>query len=61
MRTLLLVGTASSADLKTASSGLEDTLPNVRTVLLDGQSHVANLLVPDVVAREVIEFLLANP
>lgn len=60
VRTLLLVGTASSADLKAASSGLEDTLPNVRTVLLDGQSHVANLLVPDVVAREVIEFLLAN-
>ena len=61
VRTLLLVGTASSADLKAASSGLGDTLPNVRTVLLDGQGHVANLLVPDAVAREVTDFLLASP
>lgn len=57
-RTLLLVGTASPPHLKTASSGLQDTLPDARTVLLDGQSHIANMLAPDLVAREISEFLL---
>ncbi|MCZ6714033.1 MAG: alpha/beta hydrolase [Deltaproteobacteria bacterium] len=61
MPTLLLVGTVSAAHLKDASSGLQDTLPNARTVLLDGQGHVANLLVPDLVAREASDFLLASP
>ena len=60
MPTLLLVGTASAAHLRDASRGLQDTLPNVRTVLLDGQAHIANLLAPDLVAREVSNFLLAS-
>lgn len=61
MPTLLLVGTASTSHLKDASSGLQDTLPNARTVLLDGQGHIANFLAPDLVAREVSDFLLASP
>jgi len=60
MPTLLLVGTASAAHLKDASSGLQDTLPDVRTIRLEGQSHIANLLAPDLVAREVSDFLLAS-
>ena len=60
MPTLLLVGTASVAHLKEASSGLQDTLPNAKTVLLEGQGHIANLIAPDLVAREVSDFLLAS-
>ena len=58
--TLLLVGTASASHLVAASKELQETLPDVRTVLLDGQAHVANLAAPAVVAREVSEFLLAG-
>ena len=58
--TLLLLGTATSADLEAASSALEEALPNARTVLLDGHGHVANLTSPDLVARAVAEHLLAG-
>ncbi len=58
--TLLLLGTATSADLNTASRALEEALPDVRTVLLEGQGHAANLTAPDMVAREVADFLLSR-
>lgn len=59
--TLLLLGSLSASHLEAASKGLQETLPDARTVLLDGQAHVANLTAPDLVAREVTGFLLARP
>lgn len=56
--TLLLVGTESSAALKAGSNDLQATMPRARTLWLEGQAHIANLLVPDRVAREVAAFLL---
>ena len=58
-RTLLLLGGATQPHLRLASSALAEILPNVRTALLDGQGHFANLAAPDLVAREVADFLLA--
>ncbi len=43
-----------------ASRVLGEALPNARTVRLEGQAHAANLTAPDLVAREVADFLLAE-
>ena len=58
--TLSMRGTATQAKHKTASSALENALPNVRTAQFDGEGHVANLTAPGVVAKEVTDFLLAR-
>jgi pimeloyl-ACP methyl ester carboxylesterase len=55
--TLLLVGTATAAHHKAASAALAHVLPNVRTVYLEGEGHVACLTAPDLIAKAVSEFL----
>jgi pimeloyl-ACP methyl ester carboxylesterase len=57
---LLLVGRLSSAGLRDASERLGGVLPDARTLWLEGQAHVANLVAPDLVARGVADFLLAG-
>lgn len=54
--TLLLVGALSPDHLKVASSALQSTLPNARTVLLRDQGHEAQVAVPDIVASEIARF-----
>lgn len=56
--TLLLAGTETADHPSFATQALESTLPDARTVMLDGQGHTANLLAPEMVAQELTEFLL---
>ncbi len=58
--TLLLLGTATAAHHQMASAALGKILPNVRTVQLPGEGHVAHLTVPDMVMKAVTAFLLAH-
>jgi pimeloyl-ACP methyl ester carboxylesterase len=58
--TLLLLGTATAAHHQVATTALAKTLPAVRVVHLQGEGHVAHLTVPDMVAKEVTDFLLAH-
>jgi pimeloyl-ACP methyl ester carboxylesterase len=58
MPTLLLVGTATAAHHQVASAALAKTLPNVRTVHLQGQGHRAHLMASGIFAKEVSNFLL---
>lgn len=55
--TLLMAGTETTGHPSFATSQLEDLLPDVRTAMLDGQGHMANHAVPDVVAETVGSFL----
>jgi pimeloyl-ACP methyl ester carboxylesterase len=57
--TLLLLGTATAAHHQVATTALAKALPDARVVLLQGEGHVAHLTVPDTVAKEVTDFLLA--
>jgi pimeloyl-ACP methyl ester carboxylesterase len=58
--TLLLLGTATAAHHQMAAAALSKILPNVRTVQLPGEGHVAHLTVPDIVAKAVTDFLLVH-
>lgn len=58
--TLLLVGRLSSKGLQDASRRLEEVLPDARTLWLEDQAHVANMVAPDAVARGVAGFLSAD-
>lgn len=58
--TLLLLGTATPAHHQVATIALAKTLPAVRVVRLQGEGHAAHLTVPDIVAKEVTDFLLAH-
>jgi pimeloyl-ACP methyl ester carboxylesterase len=58
--TLLLLGTATAAHHQVATTALAKTLPDVRVVRLQGEGHTAHLTVPDIVATEVTDFLLAH-
>ena len=58
--TLLLSGTETVDHPSFATKALQDTLPNVRKAMLDGQGHGANGEAPDMVARAVTDFLLAK-
>jgi pimeloyl-ACP methyl ester carboxylesterase len=55
--TLMLTGSDSrdpfAADIETVAAAL----PDARIVVLEGQEHVADILVPEVVADEVARFL----
>jgi|SRR6266540_2381406 pimeloyl-ACP methyl ester carboxylesterase len=55
--TLMLTGSDSSdpstADIETVAAAL----PDARILVLEGQQHVADILVPEVVADEVARFL----
>ncbi|MGW6655830.1 alpha/beta fold hydrolase [Rhodococcus sp. NPDC055024] len=57
-RTLLLVGEQSPARLVGASAHLETALPDVEKVVLEGQSHFANLADPGSVALAVHKFMV---
>jgi hypothetical protein len=54
---LMLTGSDSSdpstADIETVAAAL----PDARILVLEGQQHVADILVPEVVADEVARFL----
>jgi len=58
--TLLLEGTETADHHSSATEALQGTLPDARTVLLDGQGHDANLTAPELVAREAAAFLLES-
>jgi pimeloyl-ACP methyl ester carboxylesterase len=55
--TLLLVGTASPAELVASTRALAGALPNARVVEMAGQGHVAMLTAPDLFVTEVLGFL----
>lgn len=55
--TLLLAGTETEGHPSFATRDLQELLPDVRTALLEGQGHTANLMAPDLVARELLAFL----
>lgn len=55
--TLLLVGTGTARHHQVASGAVQQRLPNARTVLLEGQGHEAHVNIPEVVAREIADFL----
>jgi pimeloyl-ACP methyl ester carboxylesterase len=58
--TLLLLGTETAAHHQVATTALAKTLPDVRVVCLQGEGHTAHLTVSDIVAKEVIDFLLTH-
>lgn len=57
--TLMLQGSESPDFLKTDTRIVAATLPDVRIVVIEGQAHVANTLVPAVFAGHVLAFLQA--
>lgn len=58
--TLLLVGGDSVPEMQAATRMLDAALPDSRVVVLEGQQHVADQLVPELFASRVLEFLLAE-
>jgi pimeloyl-ACP methyl ester carboxylesterase len=54
---LLLVGEQSSDPAKTQVEAVADALPDGRIVILEGQEHVADVLVPAVFAERLMTFL----
>lgn len=58
--TLLLTGTLTKDHPSFATRALASTLPNARTVLLDGQNHLAHAAAPELVANEVVAFIRGN-
>jgi pimeloyl-ACP methyl ester carboxylesterase len=59
--TLLLAGSkTASPDLKKAINVLEESLPNRRLVVFEGQEHNAMDTVPQKFAEVVTSFLLEN-
>jgi pimeloyl-ACP methyl ester carboxylesterase len=55
--TLLLTGEQSPDFLKTDIATLADVLPDARVLVLEGQQHVADVLVPEVFAAHLLAFL----
>ena len=53
--TILLTG--EDSPLKPDTETLEKLLPNARVVVLEGQQHVADVLVPEVFAEHLLAFL----
>lgn len=56
--TLLLSGTETTDHPSFATEALQGTLPDARIARLAGQGHGGHLGAPDMVAREVIKFIL---
>jgi pimeloyl-ACP methyl ester carboxylesterase len=54
---LLLTGANSSDASKAAIEAVAAALPDARIVVLEGQEHVADVLVPEVFAEQVLAFL----
>ena len=57
MPVLLLVGSDTPDELGDDPETVAAALPDARIVVIEGQQHLADVLVPDVVARHVLEFL----
>lgn len=57
---LLLVGGDSPDLAKGDVDTVVDALPDARVVVIEGQQHLADVLVPDVFARHVLAFLRAE-
>jgi pimeloyl-ACP methyl ester carboxylesterase len=55
--TLLLSGSESAPFLKDATGVLNDSLPNCRIAVLDGQAHAAMNTAPELVIDEVLAFI----
>ena len=55
--TLLLTGALSSDPAKAAIHSVAAALPDARIVVIEGQQHVADVLVPDVFAEHLMAFL----
>jgi pimeloyl-ACP methyl ester carboxylesterase len=55
--TLLLVGADSQDPARTDAPTVAAALPDARTVVMDGQGHLADVLAPEVVAGHVLAFL----
>ncbi|MCU0302059.1 MAG: alpha/beta hydrolase [Candidatus Nanopelagicales bacterium] len=55
--TLLILGSDSPRFVHDATGLVERALPDSRVVVLEGQQHVADQLIPDEFARVVLEFL----
>ncbi|HSM56058.1 MAG TPA: alpha/beta hydrolase [Candidatus Sulfomarinibacteraceae bacterium] len=56
--TLLLTGTVTQDHTSFATRALEATLPDARVVLLEDQAHAAHRMAPELVAKEVADFML---
>jgi pimeloyl-ACP methyl ester carboxylesterase len=54
---LLLVGSDSPPHVRAAVEAVAAALPNSRISVLPGQDHFAHLMAPEVLAREIVEFL----
>lgn len=57
---LLLIGSESPVDVRAAVEAVDDTLPDSRIVVLEGQDHFAHLVDPQLLAREIIDFLTSE-
>jgi hypothetical protein len=57
MPTLLVTGEDSPDFLKADIATLANLLPNARVLVLEGQQHVADVLVPDLFAKHLVAFL----
>lgn len=58
--TLLLLGGDSPEPVKLITAAVAETLPDARTVVLEGQQHVAIDTAPELFASAVVEFLTAG-
>jgi pimeloyl-ACP methyl ester carboxylesterase len=58
--TLLLLGAESPPFYRQGIEAVNAALPDSTIVILPGQQHVAHLAVPELLAREVLDFLLAE-
>jgi pimeloyl-ACP methyl ester carboxylesterase len=55
--TLLVIGDLTPDLLTDGNAALQTVMPVARTAVLEGQTHVAQFLAPDLVAAEVRVFL----
>jgi pimeloyl-ACP methyl ester carboxylesterase len=58
---LLLAGTDTPEELRDDPDTVASALPDARIALLDGQQHIADVLVPELVAERVLAFLRERP
>ena len=54
---LLLVGSESQPQVRAAVEAMDHTLRDSRIVVLEGQGHFAHLTAPELLARQMIDFL----
>jgi len=54
---LLLLGSESSSDVRSAVEAFDGALPDSRVVVLEGQGHFAHLMGPELLAQHILGFL----